>query len=178
MQMIFDYLKSARMAVALCVCLLLSMAQPAQAYSQHVRKGKPCAETACGDKKRGKHPRHFDAAKFKKDFSAFVGKQARLTEDERRAFFPVFFEMQDKKRNAHRQKNRALRQAAEKNMNERDCQRVLNEVAEMDKKALRIETEYMARLRKIVGSRKLVKVLAAERKFSRSMFKQMTTKNP
>ena len=57
---------------------------------------------------------------------------------------------------------------------EYDCQRVLAEVAELQKKSLRIEQQYCTRLRKIVGACKLVKAINAERAFGRKAFKKMT----
>ena len=77
-------------------------------------------------------------------------------------------------RNIERQKERALRTAAKNNMAERDCQRVLNEWQELDKKSSRIEAQYMARLQKMVGARKLLKPIDADRRFGRRMFKQLT----
>lgn len=82
--------------------------------------------------------------------------------------------MREKQRNLEHQKGRALRRAAEHNMNEYDCQRVLAEVAELQKKSLRIEQQYCTRLRKIVGACKLVKAINAERAFGRKAFKKMT----
>ena len=51
---------------------------------------------------------------------------------------------------------------------------VLAEVAELQKKSLRIEQQYCTRLRKIVGACKLVKAINAERAFGRKAFKKMT----
>ena len=59
-------------------------------------------------------------------------------------------------------------------MNERDCQRVLNEVDQLDKKWMRMKAQYNSRMRKIVGARKLVKAMDADRRFSRRMFKKLT----
>lgn len=113
---------------------------------------------------------------FKRDLQAFIIREAGLTEKEARDFFPVYFEMKEKQRNLEHQRGRAIRQAAEGNMNERDCQRVLNEVTASDKKSQRIEAQYMERLKKIVGARKLIKVIDADRRFGRKVWKKMTNK--
>ena len=62
-------------------------------------------------------------------------------------------------------------------MAERDCKRVLNEMQELDKKSARIEAQYMARLQKMIGARKLLKAIDADKRFGRRLFKQMTKPN-
>lgn len=114
---------------------------------------------------------------FKRDLQAFIAREAGLSESEARAFFPVYFEMKEKQRNLEHQRGRAIRQAAEGNMNERDCQRVLNEVVASEKKSQRIEAQYMERLKKIVGARKLIRAIDADRSFGRKVWKKMTNKN-
>lgn len=122
----------------------------------------------------GKGPCDWKPEKFKKDLMAFIAREAGFTEGESRRFFPVFFEMHESQRNIERQKNRAFFNAAKQNMNERDCQRVLNEVDQLDKKWMRMKAQYNSRMRKIVGARKLVKAMDADRRFSRRMFKKLT----
>ena len=117
--------------------------------------------------------KNFDPEQFKRELTNFITREAGLTQAEARAFLPVYFEMKEKQRNVEHQKGRALRNAAEKNMSSRDCKRVLGEVAELEKKALRIESQYMQRLEAMVGAQKLVKAIDADRKFGRHAFKQM-----
>ena len=119
-------------------------------------------------------PRKFNPEQFRRELTEHITKAAGFTPAEARTFFPLFFEMREKQRNLEHQKGRALRRAAEHNMNEYDCQRVLAEVAELQKKSLRIEQQYCTRLRKIVGACKLVKAINAERAFGRKAFKKMT----
>jgi len=110
---------------------------------------------------------------FIEELKQHIIREAHLTPQEAGQFFPVFFEMREKQRNIDRQKNKTLEQAAKKNMNERDCKRVLDEVNKLNKKAQRIEEEYMQRLTKLIGAKKLVKALQADREFGRDVFKKM-----
>lgn len=123
---------------------------------------------------KGKGECGFNKEKFVRDLSEFIAKEAGMKKAESREFLPIFFEMRESMRNIERQKERALRTAAKNNMAERDCQRVLNEWQELDKKSSRIEAQYMARLQKMVGARKLLKAIDADRRFGRRMFKQLT----
>lgn len=121
-----------------------------------------------------KGPNDWNPEKFRKDLMAYISHEAGFTEDEARRFFPIFFEMHESQRNIERQKGRALAKAAQQNMNDRDCQRVLNEMDQLDKKWMRMKAQYNSRLRQIVGARKMVKAIDADRRFGRRMFKQLT----
>lgn len=121
-----------------------------------------------------KGPNDWNPEKFRKDLMAFISREAGFTEDEARRFFPIFFEMHESQRNIERQKGRAMAKAAQQNMNDRDCQRVLNEIDQLDKKWMRMKAQYNSRLRQIVGARKMVKAIDADRRFGRRMFKQLT----
>ena len=123
-----------------------------------------------------KGPRHFQPEKFKQELQAYITREAKLTEAEARKFFPVFFEMKEKLRNLERQKGRALRTATTEHATEADCQRVVEQQKSLTLKMARMENDYQSRLGSIVGARKLVRVLEADRKFGRKMFKKMTNK--
>lgn len=141
-----------------------------------------CQQTSRHDEMQNSHPstkgERNDFDKFKRDLQMFIVREAGLTEREARVFFPIYFEMKEKLRNIGHQRGRAIRKAVEENMNERDCQRVFNELVSLDKKSQRIETQYMERLKKIVGARKYLKVIDADRRFGRKVLKKMTDKKP
>ncbi len=144
---------------------------PAHALTPSGDKRTECFQPQ--DPRPPRDGKNFDPERFKRELSDFITREAGLTPAEARAFLPVYFEMKEKQRNIEHQKGRSLRNAAEKNMDQRDCKRVLNELAELEKKSLRIENQYMQRLEAIVGARKLVKAIDADRKFGRHAFKQM-----
>lgn len=130
-----------------------------------------------GDQK-GKHPhrKHFDVEKYQRELANFITAEAGLSEAESRAFFPLFFEMQGRQRTLQHMKAKALRQATAENTTDSDCKLVLEQVSQWEQKSVRTGNEYMERLEKVVGPRKLVKAIVAERKFGRKLFKQMTSK--
>ncbi|EJW94037.1 hypothetical protein EVA_17855, partial [gut metagenome] len=105
-----------------------------------------------------------------REITTFITCEAGLTKEEAQKFFPVFFEMREKQHILERQKAKALRLAAAHNPSDRECARVLDEIERFNQKSLRIETSYTKRLEKLIGARKLVKVLSADRKFARRMF--------
>jgi len=148
------------------------VARPLVQFPQSPRHGET---QSCRPPQKGEK-RDFDD--FKRDLQAFIIREAGLSESEARAFFPIYFEMKEKLRNIGHQRGRAIRKAVEGNMNERDCQRVFNEVIAFDKKSQRVEAQYLERLKKIVGARKLLKVIDADRRFGRKVLKKMTDKKP
>lgn len=122
-----------------------------------------------GVKKNG-HPEQ-----FKKDLQQYVTKEAELTIEEAKRFFPVYFEMKEKLHGLERQKNRAIRQAAQSG-NEKDCQLALDNEYRLNLKSCKIEQEYNQRLVRIVGAKKYTKVREAEHRFGRKMFHRMAGK--
>lgn len=161
-----------KLVTKLLLSLLFVAAQPVVLMAEE--PDDACAQQQQKDKDKSKDKRKFDADKFKRDLSMHIVREASLTPAEADKFFPVFFEQKEKLRGIERQKNNTLKKGSQKNMSERDCQRILDEIAELDKKSARVEKQYVDRMRKIVGARKVVKVYLAEKSFGRKMFHQMT----
>lgn len=185
MQLIFNLKRKLAGFLPLMLLLLLCPSVSAEAAIQHNQTGlTPETESAdCMEngklhhpEKGRKRPHRFNPEQFKRDLSVHITRKAEFTQEEAKNFFPIFFEMKDKQRALERQKNRTLRSASESDKNEKDCERVLELIEKLETKSMRIEKDYMKRLRSIVGARKLVKAMAADRVFGRRMFHQMTKK--
>lgn len=171
MKATIKHLWASRLLSILGFMLIFAMslqAKPAQCTPAPIEHGQCQRKPHCDQRRK------FDPEKFKSELMKFITAEANLTVDEARRFFPVYFEMKEKMRNLEHQKERAIRLAAESNMNEKDCQRALSEKLTLEKKLLRVESQYVDRLTKIVGARKLIKVFNADRRFGRKMFQQMT----
>lgn len=153
--------------------LLLANTLPLRANNSHqikVNDNKTCVANYSERKPRPP----FSPQDFKADLMAHITQRAGLTPEESKTFFPLFFEMREKCRNIEHQKERTLRNATQPNMSERDCQRALTLTAELNAKAARTEKQYMERLRKIVGAKKLIKAINADHDFGRNFFRRMT----
>lgn len=135
--------------------------KPREAHQPQNRKGR-----------NSERPK-FDPEEMRCQTEAFVIREAGLTPEEASKFFPVYFEMKDKLRNTQRKIDQAYRKAAEQNMSERDCERILDEVARMEKQREQTEADYMKRLRKLVPAGKLIKAILAEQNFGREKFREM-----
>lgn len=115
----------------------------------------------------------FDPEEMRCQTEAFIIREAGLTPEEADKFFPVYFEMKEKVRNTQRKIDQAYRKAAEQNMSERDCERILDEVVRMEKLREQTEADYMKRLRKLIPASKLIKAVLAEQNFGREKFREM-----
>lgn len=143
-----------------------------QTYAQQpgprMEQLRPAQRPRPGEGKR------FSPAQFCKDLGDFITREAGMTPAEAKEFMPVYFEMKEKQRAVEHQKARTIDNAANPNMTDKDCKRALSQISELDKKSHRIEVQYQQRLERIVGARKLVKAIKADRNFGRRLFKQMT----
>ncbi len=167
--------KASWLALWLCVATWM-FAADCVAQREHQPKGGPRSEMPSPNPEGKKGPRHFQPEKFKQELQAYITREAKLTEAEARKFFPVFFEMKEKLRNLERQKGRSLHTVTSERATEADCQRVVEQQKNLTLKMARMENDYHSRLCSMVGARKFVRVLEADRRFGRKMFKKMTDK--
>lgn len=126
--------------------------------------------------REGKCRPHFQPGQFVKDLTAYITRQAGLTESEAKAFFPVLYEMRGKQRDIQRRIEKSLSQGAARDMSAADYRRILDGVATLERKKTRVTTDYVARLSRMVGAEKTVKALAAEQSFGRGQFRKMAEK--
>lgn len=154
--------------------LAFAIQTDASTSGQKLCKHQICAGQHLQDKRP--KPNDMNPEKFRKELKKFISREAGFTPKEAQAFFPLFFEMKEKLRDMEHKKMNAINRAAKNNMSEKDCSRILREMNEMDKKVMRTEHEYLARMQKAVGSQKLVKAVSADRKFGRRMFRKMANK--
>ena len=68
---------------------------------------------------------------FKKEYQQFIAKQAKLTAEEAAAFFPIYNECQEKKNKLNGQIWKLRRDTYNKELTEKDYQRILEEIAKL-----------------------------------------------
>ena len=73
-------------------------------------------------------------------------------------------------------KEKAIRVAAKRpGITESECQKVIRQLNAIDEKFQKVEGTYSKRLIKIIGAKKYLKVLQADRSFGRDVFRRMTS---
>ncbi len=117
--------------------------------------------------------KRIDPEEFHKKLEAFITREARLTEAEARAFFPMFYELRKQQRVYHTKIAQASRRVRRENLSEKECEKTLTSIRKWKKQAMELELSYYDKWRKVLPASKIVKVLEADRFFGRKMFNNM-----
>ena len=121
--------------------------------------------------RHGRHPSRppFDPAKFEKDLEQFIATEAALTPSESAKFFSLYSEMRKKQRAffCDMQRNRYVDTSDDK-----ACERAIKEMDQRDLDLKLLQREYHEKFMMILSPSKVMKVLRAEEKFHRQMFRK------
>ena len=101
----------------------------------------------------------------------FVDK-AGLTKDEAAKFFPLYFELQDKKFSYNKEMWSKIRKTKEgKNITDAEYSRLTEDVIKTRITIDELELEYLSKYKKILSPKKIYDIQRAEMKFSRELLK-------
>ena len=115
------------------------------------------------------HRPPFDPSKFEKELEQFIVTEAALTPSESAKFFPVFREMRKKQMSyfSEMQRNRFVDTSDNK-----ACERAIREADQRDLDLKLLQREYHEKFMVILSPAKAMKVIRAEEKFHRQIFKK------
>ena len=101
----------------------------------------------------------------------FVDK-AGLTKDEAAKFFPLYFELQDKKFSYNKEMWSKIRKTKEgKNITDAEYSRLTEDVIKTRITIDELELEYLRKYKKVLSPKKIYDIQRAEMKFSRELLK-------
>lgn len=103
----------------------------------------------------------------------FLTRHADLTEEESTAFFPLYFELQDKKHEANRRVWKQARAVPHDERTEEDCNKIIDSLADVKIECATLEKEYLQKFKKILPAKKLMRVQMAEDRFQRELLRGM-----
>ncbi len=110
---------------------------------------------------------------FRKKQKEFFIREAQLTPQEANYFFPLYFELQDKKKiltdDANSKRNKALKQE----LDELQYKAVIGQIINIQIKLGKLEQEYINKYRKALSNKKIFKIMTAEVKFRKEMLKSV-----
>ena len=115
----------------------------------------------------------FDFNRIKAESHSFMTKEAGLSGQEAARLFPVFDEMRSKQR-VYFEKLRAIFSA--KPSSEREANKIIEQADAYEIQLKQIEQRYHKEMLKVLPATKLLRVLEAERRFHRQMFRKMAGK--
>lgn len=121
-------------------------------------------------RKRG----NFDSKEYFRKMEIYITKEVGLTQDEAKAFFPVFRKTKKEQRQLSRRKHEKMRAVGDQPLSERQNDRLLGEIQELHLQEAKLQNECLRKLRKILPASKVLKVIKAENEFSRKTFREMT----
>lgn len=115
----------------------------------------------------------FSAQEYWKRKHEYLAEKAKLTEEEKDAFFPLYDELNHKKHELNR-KVRQQNQAVQKSCNnEEECLKALDLIAETNIRIAKLEQEYLEKFKQVLSASKLLKVQNADDEFNSSILKEM-----
>ena len=105
----------------------------------------------------------------------FITKHAKLTPEEAKAFFPLFFELQKKKWEINKNARKQARNNEPGNkLTEEQYSKLVNEFADAKIEIAKLEKSYIEKYLKVIPAGKILDVQRAEDRFQREMIKNMT----
>ncbi len=103
----------------------------------------------------------------------FIAIHAELTEEESATFFPLYFELQDKKHQANARVWKKARAVKPHERTEEDCNEMIDALADVKIECATLEKEYLLKFKKILPAKKLMRVQMAEDRFQRELLRGM-----
>ena len=110
---------------------------------------------------------------FRARQQAYITEKAGLTKEEADKFFPLYFELQDRKKELNDEAWRLLRKGKDENISEDLYEEIMIGVYDARVSTDRLERSYLEKFRKVLSYKKIYKVLRAEMRFNRDLLKGM-----
>ena len=119
---------------------------------------------------------HLSPDEFRAKQKAFITEVAGLTNEEAAKFFPLYFELQDRKKQLNDEAWKLLRQGKGEKMTEFQYEEIMEGVYDARIASDRLEKTYFEKFKKILSCKKIYLVQKAEMRFHRKLLKEMNRK--
>ena len=113
---------------------------------------------------------------FRAKQKAFIIEKAGLNKEEAAKFFPIYFELQDKKKKLNDESWNLMRKGKDDKTTEAQYKEINEKIAENRIAADQLDRTYLGKFNKILSSKKIFLVQRAEMRFHREMIKGMHRK--
>ena len=114
---------------------------------------------------------------FRAKQKAFIIEKAGLNNEEAAKFFPVYFELQDKKKALNDQAWGLLRKGKDDKTTEAQYAEILKGVYDARSASDKLERDYYEKFKKILSNKKIYMVQKAEMRFHRELLKSANRKD-
>ena len=110
----------------------------------------------------------FNKQEFRQRMQDYITKEASLTQEEAKAFFPIYNEYKDKQRQIHMSINK-LKKNTPNNNDEKAYEKCLMEMAELNAQMAGLDSVYYKKICKAISAQKFFKILNIEDRMHRKM---------
>jgi len=119
---------------------------------------------------------------FKKRRIAFITKAMNLTDNEAKAFFPLYNELQEKKFILNREVRRATREFTQaekegKTHSEEDYSNLIKLITDTNVQTAKLDQEYIAKFLEVISAKKVCLYIQAEQQFARDIAQEQRQNN-
>lgn len=112
---------------------------------------------------------------FRQCQQAFLTERAGLNQEEAKEFFPLYFELQDKKQECNKAAWQKQRKGKDANTTEDEYAQIIEDVIQARIDVDRLELEYIRKYKKILSAKKIYLIQKAEMRFHRELLKNTHT---
>lgn len=110
---------------------------------------------------------------FRARQQAYITEKAGLTAAEAEDFFPLYFELQDRKHQLNDEAWKLMREGKKEGVTEARYDEIMESVYDARIAADRLEKSYYGKFKKILSSKKIYLVQQAEMRFHRELLRQV-----
>ena len=115
----------------------------------------------------------FSPAEYAKQQREFFTRNAELTQEEADAFFPIYNELQQKKREINRQIRMIMRHEGDTLISEEQSLKAIEAKADANIRIAELEKEYLKKFKEVLPASKILKVQNAEEQFNSQILKDI-----
>ena len=108
---------------------------------------------------------------FRQCQEKYIKEQTGLTQQEAQQFFPLYFELQDKKDAINRQAWTQMRKGKEENLSEAEYNKIVEEIIKARISCDQLDLEYLHKYQKFLSSKQIFNIQRAEMWFHRELLK-------
>ncbi len=113
---------------------------------------------------------------FRAKQEAFLTEKAQLTKDEAAKFFPMYFELQDKKKALNDRAWSEVKKGKKGNLSESQYEEIVINVLNARIASDKLEKAYLTKYKTILSYGKIFKIQGAEMRFHRELLKEIGRK--
>lgn len=124
------------------------------------------------------HPQErISPEEFKARQQAFITERAGLTKDEAAKFFPMYYELQEKKKQLNNKAWQLIRKGKDPKTTEAQYDEIIEAVFDARIEADQLDKTYFKKFKKVLSAQKIYKIQNAEIKFHRELLKKANNRS-